>query len=522
MLSETERQLVAPYVSNLDQPVFGFRQLAPEVIGALFSRYSRSPLDGRELLAREFLGQGEGTPGQARARRFYDRVLLEYGDDSVAELGWTAVAMEGVSNLLAKMIERHRIGLSPLEKSTRYVAFDICDPLGQYRYWRDPRITGVGDSEIYEAACDHLFTLYRELILGLMGHFAGQFAKREGVSDRAYRAALRAHSCDIARSLLPLATQTNMGLVGNARAFENLLYHLKASSLAEAKEFSVLIEEELEAQIPALIARAKTERGEAYTGYYRCLSNALGQAAAEALPAMTTPATPGVELLDWDAHGERRVATALLYEKAHLPWREIETTFTSHPEQIGQVIKQALGPRGSQGQKGHRSHRPPRAFELTSYLFEIVCDIGAFRDLQRHRLLTLLQQSYTVEHRYLVPEEVKAIGRGDDYSRAMDRAAVTYHRIARRLPEEAQYCVPFGFLVRWVIRLNAREAFHLCELRSTVQGHPAYRAIAQAIARKIAAVHPHVGNMGHMTWEGEEELARLAAEIRQDQKGQGG
>ncbi len=166
----------------------------------------------------------------------------------------------------------------------------------------------------------------------------------------------------------------------------------------------------------------------------------------------------------------------------------------------------------------HRTHKPPRAFEHTYYTFEITCDIGAFRDLHRHRILTQQRQGYTTLHGYAIPQDIKTAGKEAEYAHAMDTATAAFEAIKKDLPLQAQYCVPFGFLIRFVFRMNAREAYHLCELRSTIQGHPSYRYVAQEMAREIAKVHPAIGKGMMITWDGYDELARVASEMRQEQK----
>ncbi|MBI4599765.1 FAD-dependent thymidylate synthase [Candidatus Uhrbacteria bacterium] len=528
MLTPEERSRIEPFVTNLDSSVFGFQNLPSVISGALFGRYSRSELGARELLAREFLGEGQefrdALTGElnvggiridpAKAEGFFSRVLDQYGDDSVAELGGTAIAVENISNVLAKIIEDRRIGLSPLEKSTRYVRFDRKDAAGEYPYVVDPDIDRAGHTETYRTAMNALFDTYTALIDPLMEELKIRFPKKDNQSDGAYRGALRGQACDVVRYLLPMSTKTNVGLVGNGRAFEYLMYHLRACGLAEGARIAKEIDDTLGFLIPAFVRRAKTDRGQGNVDYLaslfqkqKCL---ISQLVSDTIKEREHEAT--VRLIDFDRDGEQKIAAALCYDHSDMPYAQTKEFFAAHPEKVAEMIADILIPRK------HRTHKPPRAFEHTQYLFEITCDIGAFRDLHRHRMLTQQRQGYTTLRGYAIPQDIKNAGKEGEYARAMDTAASAYETIKRDLPLQAQYCVPFGFLIRFIFRMNAREAYHLCELRSTIQGHPSYRYVAQEMAREIAKVHPNLGKGMMITWDGYDELARVASEMRQEQK----
>ena len=528
MLTPEERIRIEPFVTNLDADVFGFENLPPVIAGALFGRYSRSELGARELLAREFLGEGQefrdAITGElsiggmkidpAKAEGFFSRVLDQYGDDSVAELGGTAIAVENISNTLAKIIEDRRIGLSPLEKSTRYVRFDRKDAAGNYPYVVDSDIDTAGHGETYRVAMNTLFDTYTTLIDPLIEGLKIRFPKKDDQSDGAYRGALRGQACDVVRYLLPMSTKTNVGLVGNGRAFEYLMYHLRACGLAEGVRIAQEIDDALGFLIPAFVRRAKTERGQGNVDFLKSICEKQKNYAVgintDALEKSEHEAT--VRLIEYDPEGEQKIATALCYDYSDMPYARTQEFFDAHPEKATEMITDILTPRK------HRTHKPPRAFEHTYYTFEITCDIGAFRDLHRHRMLTQQRQGYTTLHGYAIPQDIKDAGKEGEYARAMDTAASAYETIKKDLPIQAQYCVPFGFLIRFIFRLNAREAYHLCELRSTIQGHPSYRYVAQEMAREIEKVHPTLGKGMMITWDGYDELTRVASEMRQEQK----
>src|SRR5215208_6614723 len=282
--TEAERALLAPFVTDLDAPIFGLRNLPEVVKGALFSRYSRTDKSLRRILLDEFIQAPESgfvaiVGGAAatgteqlvairQAEAFYERVLVGYGDDSVAELGGAHVACEGISNIAAKALEDSRLGISPLEKSTRYVVFNRKLD-GCYRYAREPQIMTSRHAGCYEAALDGLFDAYSTLLEPTIAAVRARTPRDEGTSERAYNSATRAKACDLLRGLLPMATLTNVGLFGNGRAFEYLLTRLYASPLAELPALAADMQAALDALIPSFVKRAASERGRAQQAYLR-------------------------------------------------------------------------------------------------------------------------------------------------------------------------------------------------------------------------------------------------------------
>lgn len=531
--SDAERALLAPFVTDVDAPVFGLRNLPDVVRGALFSRYSRSDKSLRRILLDEFI-QAPEADFQAivalsadaaahqivavhRAEAFYERVLIGYGDDSVAELGGAHVACEGVSNIAAKALEDSRIGISPLEKSTRYVAFNR-KVEGRYRYLREATIMASRHAPAYEAAMDHLFDTYSALIEPTLAAVRAHTPRDEGVSERAYASATRARTFDLLRGLLPMATLTNVGLFGNGRAFEYLLTKLYASPLTELQELAIALQRALDDQIPSFVKRAKSERGRAYQAYLRETrqeTQALADAVAHRLCEVVSPASHAVPvtLVSFDPDAEARVVAAILYPHLNVPLTEARALADAMTaDERASLIRAYAGRRGS------RFHRPGRAFEEARYTFDLLADIGAYRDLQRHRMLTQERQRFGILHGYVVPPEIDEYGVGEPFRAALEQAGAVVASIVADLPEESQYAVPLAYRVRWRVTLTLREAYHLCELRSAPQGHPGYRRIAQEMYRQIAAVHPLLAEGMRFVDMNEYALERLDAERRLDEK----
>jgi thymidylate synthase ThyX len=562
-----ERALLAPFVTDLDAPIFGLRNLPEVVKGALFSRYSRTDKSLRRILLDEFIqapesgfaaiigaqaadasthsthstSSGQASSGQAnsagaaeqivavrQAEAFYERVLIGYGDDSVAELGGAHVACEGVSNIAAKALEDSRIGISPLEKSTRYVVFNRKLD-GRYRYAREPRIMASRQAERYEAALDGLFDTYSALLEPTIAFVRARTPRDPETSERAYNSATRAKACDLLRGLLPMAALTNVGLFGNGRAFEYLLTRLYASPLAELRSLAAEMQVALDALIPSFVKRAKSERGRAQQEYLRGMRERVAALLDERRKTKdesvvdvdlssfvlgpSSPIDNAVTLVEYDPDAEAKTVAAILYPHTDLPLEQIRALAGQlAAEQRLAIIRAYVGERGS------RFHRPGRAFEEPSYTFDLLADLGAYRDLQRHRILTQDRQRYTVRHGYVTPPELDEAGLTAPYAAALERAAAAVEAIAAELPEEAQYAVPMAFRIRWRIKLNLRAAYHLAELRSAPQGHPSYRRVAQAIYERIRAVHPSLAEGMRFVDMADYDLERLDAERRLDAK----
>jgi thymidylate synthase ThyX len=507
--SEQERARLAPFVTDLEAPVFALRGLPETTRGALFARYSRYGGTLRRLMLDEFAGELQTNAvarDETRAQELYERVLGEYGDDSVTQLGGLHVACEWVSNLMTKVLERPRLG-AYLEQSTRYIAFD--EPalgLG-YRYHREAEL-----GPDYERDMDTLFEHYGEALAALRPWLAERFARAPGSSERAHERAVRAKALDLARGLLPAATLSHVGIFASGQTFERLVMHLRAEELPEARRGAEEMLAALRAVAPAFMTRVdRPERGVAWTEFLR------RRAAAETLAAgalgVRRPSGEGgegVRLLAAEGD-ERRLLSALVFERAAVSEERIEAAVAALDEQErAELLRELLGGREN------RRHLPGRGLEALRYRFEIVSDYGAFRDLQRHRMLTAQWQPLGPHLGPALPEQARQAGLGDLYERAFERSASAWQRLAGAgLHAQAPYALCLAFRIRYVLDMNAREAMHLIELRSGREGHEAYRVIAHRMHELIAGVHPAVAAaMGHLDTSSAPRLERIEAELR--------
>jgi thymidylate synthase ThyX len=515
--SEQERARLRPYFTNLDRPVFALVNLPETVKGALFARYSRYPGTLRRLFLDEFAADlpeepaspGAGAPAD-RAARLYETIFLGYGDDSVAQLGGAHVACEWVSNVLTKVLQRPRLG-AYLEQSTRYIAYDQAMPAppGGYRYYRDPELGGE-----YAAAMDELFAIYARLLPAVAAWAAEQFPRGADEAPAAHARAIRAKALDLVRGLLPASSLSHMGIFASGQTYEQLILHLLAHPLPEARRYGEMILTELQAIMPSFVARVpRPDRGGQWVGYLReraAAGERWGRRLGLSAGADTGEGGPSVELLS--ARGdEDDLLTALLFEHAGTSERVVrEAVAGLDGDERAALLRELVG------ERHNRRHRPGRGFEALSYRFEIVSDYGAFRDLQRHRMLTVQWQPLTPELGAGVPEQVELAGGGDEYQRALELSRETYERLVDRgLATAAPYALCLGYRIRYVLDLNAREAMQLIELRSGHEGHPSYRAVAHEMHAQIAAVHPAVaGAMRHVDTSTEPRLERILAEMR--------
>lgn len=517
-----ERATLEPFFTNLDQPVFAITGLPEVVKGALFARYSRSSKSVRRLFLDEFvtdpdLGIGgiasvttpNGPVGLDRAQQLYDRVFTQYGDDSVAQLGAAHIAVEQASNILTKVLEWGRLA-SYLEQSTRYIFYD--EPLGdRFRYHVPTEMDDAGLTEEYTDRLDRLFETYRDVVRRLVAYYEALYPRQEGDSKFVWTSTIRAKACDDARGLLPAATLSNVGIFASGQAYEALLLRMAAHPLGEVRWFGDQMLTELREVIPSFMKRVDVEdRGVAWSRYLADTAAATA-AIAETLPGPPA-AAPLVALTDFDPHGERAVAAAALYAASNLPDAQIRRAVDAMSEdEIDAVFAAYVGTRGN------RRHKPGRGMEQTYYRFDILCDYGIFRDLQRHRMLTLEWQDLSPDHGYLTPDTIDDVGAADVWHAAMDDMAGLYATIATRTSTDvAQYAIPFAYNIRFSMNLNAREAFHMLELRTQQGGHPDYRRVCQQMHEQIRDVAGHRRIADAMVYvdHADYELARLETERR--------
>ncbi|MCV0412303.1 FAD-dependent thymidylate synthase [Nitrosarchaeum sp.] len=528
--SSNEKKILSEHFSNTDENVFAI--ITPRQVdrGALMSRYSRTDKNMRRIFLDEFL-QNEN-----RGEEFYNRVLLEYGDDSVAELGEAQIAIEGLSNIAVKKIEDRRIGLSYLEKSSRYVAWNK-KVNGEYRFYKDSQLMNSKFADLYLETCNFSFDTYSKNIEPMIKYIREKYpiekytfkdskdGKEKGFSklkeekdiksaNMIYNGSTKAKALDILRGLLPASTLTNVGITGNGRAFEYLLTILGASELEEEQNLASKIKKELDVTIKAFVKRADDKYGKAFQSYIQDLKKTSKDIAKEIKPKIISGVK--TQLVDYESEKTAidKIITSIIYEQSP------STSYLNIMQQVKKLsqTKKIKIIESFAKLRKNRRHRPSRAFESIYYTFDLLNNFGMFRDFHRHRALTLERQLLTTDHGYNTPNEIKVLGIEKDYQECMNKTKHAFDKIRKKYPEQGQYVVNFAYNYPYFMKFNLREACHLIELRTVPQGHIDYRQVAQQMFKEINKVHPNLSKIMRFVDLKEYDLERFESEKRTEEK----
>ena len=525
-----EQKILEKHFSNSNKNVFAV--ITPKQVdrGALMSRYSRTDKSMRKIFLDEFL------KNKKRGEEFYDRVLLEYGDDSVAELGIAQIAIEGLSNIAVKKIEDRRIGFSYLEKSSRYVAWDK-KINGKYKFLLEPTIMKSRFADEYVDACNLDFDVYSKNIEPMLKLIRerdsinnykfkdkdGKEKKFNAINDdliikssmRIYNAATKAKALDALRSLLPASTLTNVGVTGNGRAFEYLLSILFASELKEENILARQIKKELDTTIKSFVRRADDKYGKILQDYLNKIKKSAQNTTKTSISG-TPKKGNAVKLVEVDSESKaiNSVITALIYEQS--PGISFERIL-SQVKKFSALKKKRIIIDIANIRKNRR-HRPSRAFEMAEYTFDLITNYGMFRDFHRHRALTLERQLLTTYHGFDIPQEIKDLGIEKEFKNCMKNSDVIFNKIRKKFPEEAQYVVNFAYNYPYMMKMNLREAVHMIELRTVPQGHKDYRIVAQKMYQAINKKHPRLSKIMKYVDMNKYELERFESEKRTEEK----
>ena len=393
-------------------------------------------------------------------------------------------------------------------------------PNGHWKYHVPAEIAGSPLAREFTATLDLAFDTYARWIPTVEAHFRARYPKAPEDSDGVYRSVIRAKALDTLRGLLPAATTSNVGLFGTGQAFEALLLRMFAHPLAEVRACANAMLTELRQVIPAFMARIdQPARGGRWIEYLAETRRTFEAAAAPIVDSLVPQSRPEVTLSEFDPDGELKVVASALYATSRLP----DDQLLALARRMSPAERSALL-RAYVGARQNRRHKPGRAFERTRYRFDILADYGAFRDLQRHRLLTLDWQPLSVEHGYTEPAAIEETGALEDWRRVMERSAALHGALmAGGLRDAAPYAVVMAYRVRFYMDMNAREAMHVIELRTAPQGHPSYRRVCQLMHRAIAEVAGHhaIAEAMQFADHSEVELERLQSERALEKKRSG-
>lgn len=492
-------------ITSVESDVYSFIRggLDEVTISAAMARLSRRGDDMRITLLDEFIdkeGKDEGL---------IHRVVTAYGDDSVQQLVGVHLVVENASNLLTKQIEWGRLA-AYLEQSTRYIYYDKKDKDGNFKYYVPPILKNHVQKE-YKQKMDIMFSNYSEVVHHLTDFLTKTNSTPSGERDAAWKGAIRAQACDAARHMLPVATKSTVGIFGSAQAIESMVMRLMAEESQEARDCGKAILKEARKVTPAFFERAdKPERGGATIAYRSNTKKAVNKLSSKLLPKNYSLPPESVNLTDCYPKNEVELAAHMIYETSTLSEFDLKELLNSINYQDKVNIMQTYF-----GERLNRRHRPGRALERAFYSFDILCDYGIFRDLQRHRIVNdLTWQQLTPRYGYDIPELIEKAGMTDLFIENFDISLALHSRLVEQGYDlEAQYATLMGHKMRWKITMNAREAFHFMELRTAPQGHPGYRKLVKQMYDKLAEVHPVIASaMIFVNKDEDPELTRLAAE----------
>jgi thymidylate synthase ThyX len=487
--------------------VYAVYGVEPEIQAYAMAKYSRSALSMKESL-REI--------SQQKAEKFLNTFYFQYGHRSIADLAHIALAIERLS-ILAAIAVADEQRWDGQERSTRYQDFK------KSGYYAPDFGEDHGAKQLYRETVDSLFAEYEVLSDRMFLYLASVTPKPAEMKQDAYERTLRARAFDISRYLLPLAANTSLGEIVNARTLESQVSHLLSHTHKEIRQLGELLKraatspaynvnqdslrelvEQIRAASPELGARAEQELlrevrvaptlvkyadASQYEIETRC---ALRQVASELMGDLPVAPAPTVDLLEEEPL-EVELAATLIYEHSHYSYRQIRQAVQAAGEQIRrEIIDLGLRNRG-------RHDEMLRAFRAgQQFRFDILMDIGGFRDMHRHRRCIQIGQEFTTKHGYDAPEELEAAGARQNYDAVMQRTASVVEQLALRgaveAQENSQYAIPLGFRKRTLFKMDFAEVVYISELRTGPAGHFSYRNVAYAMYEAVAKKYPALAN----------------------------
>ena len=505
--SNDDKKVLDFFFTNTDKPVFAAKNFHPEVWALMQARYSRS----REGLRQSFLkllksdpenfeklkNEIEKTGGginskQAteKAIQFMEKWVLGYGHSSVAEGAVIGLGLEGVSILATKVIEDNRL-CSFIEKSTRYVSFDnssfyIDEILKTSKYYKN-----------IKELLDFLFSTYLELHDPVLEYVKKTAQRDEKTPLPAWERACAARRFDAIRYLLPTCTKTSLGWTVNARQLAHAISKLASHPLKEMNELGEEIKEEASNVLPSLLRFA--DKNPFFVETEKDMEEI-----SETIEVRESN-EKAVTLVRGPENGDNTLIAAILYRYKKQPYSKImEKVKQMSSEEKEKVFDTYLKKMG-------KFDYPMREFEHVLFMFDVVMDYGAFRDLQRHRICTQTNQVLTAGLGYDIPKDIEKAGVADKYKKAMDKAKDVYNKISKKYPLQAQYILPLGFKKRFLLTMNLREVYHFVKLRTLPLAHESYRLIAYKVYEQMKEKYPLLSKYMVCNYT-EEELGRLKSE----------
>ena len=443
--------------------IYLLKDMPPEVKAVTFAKCSRSP-DSFSDIARELT--------EEKSKEFHEKWVVGYGHSSVAEHAVLSIAMENVSILATKVIEDNRLA-SFTEKSTRYQIFN------RDKYYKPENI--LNDPEykaIYEETQNFLFDTYERLSNPMIEFFSNRITREDGIGEIQYKTILKSKACDEVRFLLTPATLTNMGMTINARNLEHAITKMLSNPLQEIQNIGNALKQIGQEETPTLLKYANPN------SYISDTDKKLDLISEFVLTTPPEIDDSPVTIVDYDHDAEDKLITALLYKHSTLSYTQIKEQVKNLSfEHKLKIINEALNERGNHDQ-------PLRELEHIYYTFDVLIDYGAFRDIQRHRMVTQTNQKLTPNIGYTIPKLIIEAGFEKEFRDCMEKAKEGYNKLFTKYPNEAEYVLPLAFKKRVLMTWNLRELHHFISLRTGKMGHWSYRSVAQQCYRELEKIHP--------------------------------
>ena len=488
--------------------VFAVHGVEPEVQAYAMAKYSRSALSMKESLK---------EISEQKAEQFLNTFYFQYGHRSIADLAHLAFAIEKLSILAAiVLVDEQR--WDGQERSTRYQNFK------KSGYF----VPEFSDDEALKAAycatVDFLFAEYDAFTQEMLGYYKSQVPRPEGMAEEQYTRTLRARAFDNSRYLLPLATNTSLGQIVNARTLETQISRLLTSPYAEVRHLGALLKdaarevaynvqqeqlralvEEIKAANPELGARAEQQllrptrvaptlvKYAEASEYEARTRSELEQAAAELMQGAPLAKAPLVDLVE-DGPLEVEIAATLLYSACHHSYRQVRERVEGLAEaRRNEIIDLGMRHRGRHDELLRGFHSGQQ------FKFDILMDIGGFRDMHRHRRCTQIEQGFTDLHGYDTPPDIILAGLEARYRAAMQKVTELCAKCGTAGPHARLYLLPMAFRKRTLFKMDFAEALYIAELRSGAAGHFSYRHVAYAMYEEVARKHPALASYFRVT-----------------------
>lgn len=549
--SKKEKEVLSNFFTNIDKPVFAIYNLPQEVVGAMFSRYSRSDKSIRRLFLDEFwdptissfsLNIKKLKKAEERTSNFYKKVYAEFGDDSVIQVGSVHIAFEYVSQIAAKAIEDQRIGAAYIEKSTRYVNFGS-NKDGRFLYMDVPEIKKLPVYKEYRNWNDMAFNFYNKNLLIAIEFLrnkypideqtfemisTGKVFKFKDIPDqlekeklqRAYERALKAKAFDTVRVFLPTTSVTNLGAHLSGQSAENTINKMLLSHYSEVRLLGQMAYVELLKVVPNFLQNVEHKYGQIARDYRNDILSLQQKSVNKYISSMKLADNDeGVRLVDWDKNTAANIISQVLFTGQTKTYFS-KTDFykwaikKTNKNKVLKILYDSIPDRSQQ--KFNRRHKLPRAFEHAFVEVEFFKDFGIYRDLQRNRMSSTERLYLTAEHLYIPPEFFEK-GMEEVYKDylLLHKETIKLNKKVRKYGlEVSEYITILGNKLRFNVRANIRQWVFFAELRTIAGGHPSYRDCMQKAVGLITKKLPYLKDLfAKVDWTPDYGLGRLKAEV---------